>query len=310
MVKKLSLTFFLLTVVSAGIFSQGVSDSVSPGISDSIALGMPDSVALGVSDSVLLKLSPVNQATLFGAGKVFFSDTYLSPLKYDGLTFSLLHERLNGSSLFNEKLLLQQQFQIQLASADNPTKTGSSYYGNLYYGINGFYPLVENNRLRWYGGAGWNAELGGIYNERNSNNPGSMKASTNLNLATMALFDWRMFTFRWQLSTPIMGVFFSPKFGQSYYEIFTLGDDDGTVIFGSLHNQRAVRNYFTVDFHVGNLTIRTGYLGNYYHTDVNHIVTKILSHQFMIGLAVESLNVGGKRLKQNRWLHSVYYNEP
>jgi hypothetical protein len=34
MVKKLSLTFFLLTVVSAGIFSQGVSDSVSPGISD------------------------------------------------------------------------------------------------------------------------------------------------------------------------------------------------------------------------------------------------------------------------------------
>src|SRR5690554_3612949 len=109
MVKKLSLTFFLLTVVSAGIFSQGVSDSV------------------------LLKLSPVNQATLFGVGKAFFSDTYLSPMKYDGLTFSLLHERLNGSSLFNEKLLLQQQFQIQLASADNPAKTGSSYYGNLYY---------------------------------------------------------------------------------------------------------------------------------------------------------------------------------
>ncbi|MGB4444962.1 MAG: DUF3316 domain-containing protein, partial [Dysgonamonadaceae bacterium] len=104
MVKKLSLTFFLLTVVSAGIFSQGVSDSVLPGISDSVALGMPD--------SVLLKLSPVNQATLFGVGKAFFSDTYLSPMKYDGLTFSLLHERLNGSSLFNEKLLLQQQFQI------------------------------------------------------------------------------------------------------------------------------------------------------------------------------------------------------
>ncbi len=300
MIKYLSLTLFLLTVISAGGFSQEI-----PMLQE-----MTDSVSHKKPCSVLSELKPVNRATLLGIGKEFLTDTYLSPLEYDGLTFSLLHERLKGTPFFNEKLLLQHQFQIQIAATDNPTKTGSSYYGNLYYGINGFYPLVGTNCLRWYGGVGWNAELGGIYNERNSNNPGSLKVSTNLNLATMALFDWRMFTFRWQVSTPIAGLFFSPEYGQSYYEVFALGNDDGTAIFGSLHNQRAVRNYFTVDFPVGNVTIRTGYLGNYYYTDVNHIVTKILSHQFMIGFAVESVNIGGKRLKQNRWLQSVYYNEP
>ena len=302
MIKKLSFTFFLLTVVSAGVFSQIVPDSVS--------LETPDLVSQEIPDSVLLKLRPVNRGTLLGVGKGFLTDTYLSPLKYDGISFTLLHDRLKGTSLFNEKLLLQYQFQIQLAGTDNPPKTGSSYYGNLYFGIYGFYPLLQIDRLRLYGGAGWNAELGGIYNERNSNNPGSLKVSSNLNLGTMAIYDWRAFTFRWQISTPFLGLFFSPEFGQSYYEIYTLGNDDGTVIFGSFHNQLAVRNYFTVDFPVGNVTIRTGYLGNYYHTDVNHIVTKILSHHFMIGVAVESLNFGGKRLKQNRWLHSVYYNEP
>lgn len=283
MIKKLSSIFFLLTIGWGNIFSQQIFDSFS--------------------------LKPVNRSTLLGVGKVFLTDTYLSPLEYDGLSWSLLHDQLKGTSFFNEKLLLQQQFQIQIAITENPAKTASSYYGNLYYGINGFYPLLHTGSLRWYGGAGWNAELGGIYNDRNTNNPGSLKVSTNLNLATMALFNWRIFTFRWQLSTPFAGLFFSPEYGQSYYEVFSLGNDDGTVNFGSFHNQRAVRNYFTVDFPLGNFTIRTGYLGNYYYTDVSHIVTKILSHQFMIGLAIESLNFGGKRLKQNRWLRSVYYNE-
>lgn len=257
------------------------------------------------TDSFSLK--SVNQSTLFGIGKAFLNDTYLSPLKYSGTSMSLLHERIQGTSFFNEKLLLQQQFQLQIAITENPTATASEYYGNIYYTITGFYPLLKTTDFRLYGGGGWEASLGGIYNARNSNNPGSLKVSTNLNLSAMALYNWRIFTFRWQLSTPVSGMFFSPEYGHSYYEIFSLGNNKGTIHFGSFHNQPALRNYFTVDVPVGNVTLRTGYLGNYYKTNVNELTTRIISHQFMIGLAAESLNFGGKKVRRNSWLNSVYY---
>ena len=158
-----------------------------------------------------------------------------------------------------------------------------------------------------YAGGGAEAALGGIYNQRNSNNPGSLKTSLNLNISAMATYGWRNMTFRWQLTSPFAGLFFSPAYGQSYYEIFMLGNGAGTILFGSFFNQLSLQNYLTVDIPVKNITIRTGYLGNYYKTDVNSIITKIDSHQFMLGLAVESINIGGKKQQSNKLIKSSFY---
>lgn len=253
-------------------------------------------------------LKSTNQATLLGVGKAFLTDTYLSPLEYSGLSLSLLHDRIAPTSYFNEKLLLQQQFMMQLSFTKNPTASASEYFGEISYNINGLYPFYENEKFRFFGGGGLDASLGGIYNERNSNNPGSLKTSVNLGLSAMATYNWRRFTFRWQLSTPFLGMYFSPEYGQSYYEIFSLGNGKGTIRFASFQNQLALRNYFTVDIPLNNnITIRTGYLGDFYRTDVNDIITKIVSHQFMVGLAIESLNFGGFKAKDNKKFKSSYY---
>lgn len=252
-------------------------------------------------------MKPVNQATLFGIGKSFLYDSYLSPVEYDGVGLSLLHDRMNRTSLFNENLLMQQQFHMQVAITKNPSASASEYYGNLYYHLLGLYPIIQTSNFRLLGGGGGDASLGGIYNVRNSNNPGSLKASVNVNASAMVTYNWRIFTFRWQLTTPLLGAFFSPEYGHSYYEIFTLGNNKGTIHLGSLHNQLALRNYFTADIPLERITFRAGYLGNYYRTDVNELVTKIVSHQFMVGFAVESLNFGGQKARRNQWLNSVYY---
>lgn len=256
---------------------------------------------------ILPPVAPVNQATLLGIGKAFLNDTYLSPLKYSGTSISLMHDRIQGTRYFRGNLLLQQQFLIQTAFTKNPTASVNEYYGNLNYRLSGFYPLFAEANLRFYGGGGWEASLGGIYNERNTNNPGSVKVSTNFNLSAMAICNWKMLTFRWQLSTPFAGVFFSPEYGHSYYEIFELGNNEGTVHFGSFHNQLALRNYFTVDVPVQRVTIRAAYLGDYHKTRVNKLDTRIISHQFMIGFAMESLNMGGKKVRNNPSFPSVYY---
>ncbi len=252
-------------------------------------------------------MKSTNQATLLGVGKAFLTDTYLSPLKYSGLTMSLLHDRISPTRHLNEKLLLQQQFQIQLAFTKNPSASASEYAGEVSYSVNAFYPFFKNAKFSLLAGGGGDASLGGIYNVRNSNNPGSLKTSVNLDLSAMATYNWRRLTFRWQASTPFLGMFFSPAYGQSYYEIFSLGNGKGTVRFASFQNQLALRNYFTVDIPLNNLTIRTGYLGDFYRTNVNDITTKIISHQFVLGFAVESLNFGGLKAKNSKRIKSSYY---
>lgn len=249
-----------------------------------------------------------NQSTLLGVGKAFLSDSYLSPLTYSGMSITLMHDRLKGSPHLNGNLLIQQQFQIQTAITKNPTASASEYYGDINYYLNGFYPLLRTTNFRLFGGGGVNASLGGIYNVRNSNNPGSLKTSVNLNLAAMALYNWRTVTFRWQLTSPFAGIFFSPEYGHSYYEIFTLGNNKGTIHFGSFHNQLALRNYFTMDIPLNKITLRVGYLGNYYRTDVNQLNTKIVSHQFVIGLAAESINFGGRKVRRTPSIKSIYYD--
>ena len=47
--------------------------------------------ALGQSEQKLAKKA-VNQGTLFGVGSMILTDTYLSPLEYNGLSLSLLRK--------------------------------------------------------------------------------------------------------------------------------------------------------------------------------------------------------------------------
>lgn len=258
-------------------------------------------------ESTQQSVIPVNQSTLIGIGKAYLEDSYLSPIKYEGIAISLLHDRIKASRKYGSNILIQNQFRIQTAITKNPTLSSSEYWGNLNYNLNIFYPLIDSGKLRLYGGGGTEALFGGIYNVRNTNNPGSLKTYVNLNLSSMVLYKLRNLSLRWQLSTPFAGMFFSPEYGHSYYEIFTLGNDKGTVHFSSFHNQLALRSYFTVDIPIKNLTIRTGYLWDYYATDVNELITRTNAHQFMLGLAFESLYVGGKRAQDKSIIKSVYY---
>lgn len=263
-------------------------------------------VVLGQSSQDIPIKKAVNQSTLFGVGNMILTDTYLSPLEYDGLSLSLLHERMNASSLLKDKLIFQQQFLLQASSTTNPVGNANTYYGNIDYKLNGFYPLYATNSFRLFGGGGVDLSLGGIYNIRNSNNPAQLKTHFNLNASLLAFYKWNLLTFRWQVSSPLMGVFFSPEYGHSYYEIFVLGNDSGTIHFGTPANQRGLRNYLTADYPVGKVTLRVGYLRNYYRSEVNKLITSISSHQFVIGLAFESLSFGRREFENNDWLKSVY----
>lgn len=264
--------------------------------------------AFGQDEASTYKNRSVNHSTQLGIGNMIITDTYLSPLKYDGLSLSVFHERFYPSSLLNNKLIFNHQYFLQTASTENPIGNSKSYYGNINFKISAFYPLTKYKSLRILGGAGTDLSLGGIYNIRNSNNPAQLKTSVNIEASLLTFYSLNKFTFRWQVSSPFIGMFFSPEYGHSYYEIFVLGNDKGTLHLGLPSNQRAIRNYITIDYPLGKATLRAGYLLNYYRTNVNNLITSLSSHQFIIGLSFESLNFGGNEIKKRQWLKSVYYD--
>ena len=92
---------------------------------------------------------------------------------------------------------------------------------------------------------------------------------------------------RYQLNVPVMGVMFSPHYGQSYYEIFSLGNAAGVVKFTSLHNQPSLRQMLTADLPVGRMKMRLAYLWDAQQSKLNDIRTHAYSHIFMVGIVKE-----------------------
>lgn len=259
------------------------------------------------SDSLSILLPhPTNNATLIGIGHSNLYDTYLSPLEYKGVSFRLINERMKQKSWFKGRFTQQQTIEFEFATGQNPAKNAREYWFMLDYNWGGHYNILRTDKFKFSAGAIWNTSAGILYNERNTNNPASARLYSNINLSVIAFYKWKSATFRWQMDTPVIGVLFSPHYGQSYYEM-SLGNTVGTVNFASIHNQRALRNYLTVDFPVNKVTLRVGYLGSFYQTKVHQLQTHTYSNSFMIGVVSESINLSGKRIKQNKSIKSSYY---
>lgn len=99
---------------------------------------------------------------------------------------------------------------------------------------------------------------------------------------------------RYQANLPFMGVMFSPEYGQSYYEIFSLGHGGRNVLFTSFHNAPSLRQMLTLDFPVGKTIMRAGYLCDIQQAKVNNLKSHFYSHNFMIGFVRNFHMIRGK----------------
>ncbi len=235
-------------------------------------------------------------------GSANMYDTYLSPLEYKGFNIRLMYEQMRRTTWFNRKFHKQQVFELDFSKGDNPAGNVSEYWLLANYRLGGHYTLYYNYEHNFRLGVGgfWDINAGVLYNERNGNNPATARAYTNLNLSVIASYKFKWFVVRWQLDSPFMGMLFSPKYGQSYYEI-SLGNSVGVVNFASLHNQRALRNYLTVDIPINKYTIRVAYLGSWYQTKVHDIQTHHYTNSFVIGFPMEGVKKPREKARNNYW---------
>ncbi|MDR0939143.1 MAG: DUF3316 domain-containing protein [Mediterranea sp.] len=240
------------------------------------------------------------RATLYGAGFSSVFDTYLSPQAYKGAELRVARENMRMTKLMRGNVSQQTLFQVNLSYTHNRADNNNTIASlvNWSYGLHYQFRLTPSFKL--LAGALVDANGGFVYNLRNGNNPASARAYLNIDASGMAIWHVRAgrypITLRYQANLPVLGLMFSPHFGQSYYDIFTLGNAGGVVRFTSPHNQPALRQMLSADFPVGSAKLRIMYMADLQQSRVNNIKTHTYSHVFMVGMVKELYRLkSGKR---------------
>lgn len=228
-------------------------------------------------------------STLFlGVGSSHVLDTYITQEKFSGTGLTLLNirEREKPERRWNNII----EHEIDLSSVEDRSGDAQAIEGDyhLYWGRYRQWQLFDH-RLQLQAGGLANANLGFIYDMTSSNNPAQARLS--LNLMPSGIATWRFplfrqpFTLRYELNLPLLGVMFSPNYGQSYYEIFNRGNYDHNIVPTTFVNTPNFRQVLTLSWQANDKwSLHLGYLGNYQQAEVNNLKQHVYAHQLLIGI--------------------------
>lgn len=241
----------------------------------------------------------VMRSVMIGAGHNNTFETYLSPLEYEGPEVRFAYETMRMTRLMDGNVSAQNLFQLHASYTENISQTNHTYGGLVNWSYALHYQFRPAKGLKILFGPMLDLNAGVVYNRRNSNNPAQAKAYGGLGASGMLIYRFRIknypLTVRWQANLPLLGVMFSPEFGESYYEIFSLGNGGRNVVFTSLHNNPSLRQLLTLDFPVGNTVMRVGYICDLQQAKVNNLKSHTYSHDFMIGVVRNLYLFHGKK---------------
>ena len=235
-----------------------------------------------------LPLSGVVERTyLLGMGKNHVYDSYLSPLDYAGSTlgFTRIGERTmqRGQGRWSQMTY----FDFNASQLHNPVGNATTWDGELQFNYGQHYHLMAQPKWNVALGGLLGAHLGGTYNTRNGNNPGQMRMALDLAVSAVAARQFALWKKRWtwrtQCDIPVMGTFFTPNYGQSYYEIFILGHTNRNIVFSHPFNAPSVRLLSTISIPFGTSSLTLGYKADIRQSTVHHLDRHAWHHTFLIG---------------------------
>lgn len=233
--------------------------------------------------------NPTVRSKMFAIGSAKVLDTYLSAEQYSGLELrfvSQLRKPIRYDSW--QKIVTHQgSFCSVKNRADNHNELGGMY--QFQYALH--YVLRPSEPLQFEVGGAVGAHLGFLYNTLGGNNPVQVQAALQLRPSAAASYDFPIFkrqsVLRYEVSAPLVGLMFSPNYGQSYYEIFGRGNYDRNIVPTTLASTPSLSHLLTLDFPISKkkprTKLRVGYLGDYRQAKVNNLKFHHYSHLLVLG---------------------------
>lgn len=225
----------------------------------------------------------------FGIGSRHQWDTYLSNERYKGPSITIFATKSRPTHWFDRRLYVQHFSQFDLAICEPRSEDHKNINAFFHWQVAWHYHALPSQQ-KWQinYGAGLQTNLGGIYNTLGGNNPASLRASVHLiascQVKHKSYIKKRAFTKNLQIDVPLSGIMFSPDYGQSYYEIFSLGHYSHNICYANPFKAFQANILLNADLSVGKTTdLRLGYQGIFMQSDANNLKTQDFSHYFIIG---------------------------
>ena len=253
---------------------------------------------------------PVTGVYSLEFGRTSVQATYLSPLVYRGSQFSLSGSWSKAMPFNPENAVMQFDGNASLCNLLNPPQT----YRMI--GLTGSFSwdLAWRKKLpldfQVTAGGGIDLTGGAYYLLHNSNNP--VEAIANLSLMATASVSKHFkigklpILISDRVKLPSLGIFFSPEYGETYYEIY-LGNRDGLVHAGWWGNNFRIDNLLSVTLDFGRTAMTLGYRFNAYTQWANYLNTKVYTNSFVIGIIPGGIGLKKRETKiPESTIYSLY----
>lgn len=221
------------------------------------------------------------------AGRHTARCTYLSTQTYSGPGYGLTFE-WNRPTWADGTIVQSARADVEYGYLLSKSKNSRMYdlSVNLEWGA----------EKKWRPATGWNLSAGGsagidggvMYLPRNGNNPAQAQMWTGVSLTAHAGYD-RLHLFGKSLNIfgsveiPSIGVFFSPAYGETYYEIY-LGNHSGLAHFGWWGNRPQIKSRLRADWQLGRHALTLGVDYRYQGLDCNHLTTRRAVLSALVGV--------------------------
>lgn len=241
---------------------------------------------------------PVTAAYTMEAGWSRLANTYLSPVHYNGWYLGLDYRRYQAMGFAPREWVMELAGNASASRGQNPTKSGTmwDFTLNVSWSMMRKFHIMPSLSLGVGPGVGLDA--GALYNPRNGNNPAAAKGALTINAAAYAMYETRLgrvpVTLTYRPTLPVAGAFFSPDYGELYYEIY-LGDHSGLCHAAWPGNRFVLDNLVTADLKFGATWLRVGYHGRIFSSKVNDIVSNSFTHAIVLGVSGEWLSINPRR---------------
>lgn len=231
------------------------------------------------------------RSSMLAIGSANLLDTYLSAEKYSGTELRYISTLTKNTRWHNIRQTIFHEGKLDVVSnrADNNDELGGMY--RFQYHLRRQWAWANGFSLEAGGGIG--AELGFLYNTRNSNNPAQAYAALQLLPSAAASQSIRVFNWpvrlRYEACVPLLGLAFSPNYGQSYYEVFSRGNYDHNIVPTTILSTPSLRHMLTADIPLSrkhSSALRIGYLGDYQQAELNNLKRHQYAHMLIIGITV------------------------